>query len=314
MLAGCSSVRWSRCGESRAAACDSGTRSAATKSGSPGTRSMPTDPGLNAPALRDRLRRALAPPSSFLPRPLRAFLSGRHSCTRSKYDGVTVLIERPEVLLADDMGLGKTVQAIAALRILMHSSRADVALVITSASLVHQWRIELNKWAPEVRVSTIRGIPEERAKQWSYPAHIFLTSYETLRSDFSPNVEAGPRRRIWDVVVLDEAQKIKNRDTDTRDSARCCVGADPGHLPYTLGEQHRRSRLDNGVLGVESDGQPRPRLGQARIFWTGTNRCNCGGRRARCLLSSLRRRLMMSSSNFCESRNGATRRPSAKAS
>ncbi|MCE5254507.1 MAG: restriction endonuclease [Actinomycetia bacterium] len=126
-----------------------------------------------------------------------------------------VLIERPEVLLADDMGLGKTVQAIAALRVLLHSSRADVALVVTPASLVHQWRTELNKWAPELRISTIRGTPEQRAAQWSYPAHIFLTSYETLRSDFSPSLDSGPRRSVWDVVVLDEAQKIKNRDTDT---------------------------------------------------------------------------------------------------
>lgn len=181
----------------------------------PRLESAPTEAESNLPSLRERLRMALAPPIQLLAPAPQGVLEWPAHLHPFQYDGVMVLIERPEVLLADDMGLGKTVQAIAALRILLHSLRADAALVVTPASLVHQWRIELNKWAPEIKVSTIRGTPEQRAIQWSYPAHVFLTSYETLRSDFSPSVEAGPRRRVWDVAILDEAQKIKNRDTDT---------------------------------------------------------------------------------------------------
>jgi len=129
-------------------------------------------------------------------------------------DGVRVLLSTPEVLLADDMGLGKTVQAIASLRILLHRGDVESALVVVPASLVHQWRQELARWAPELRVSTVAGPPDQRAFSWSVQAHVFIVTYETLRSDFSPHPLSGPRRRVWGVVVLDEAQKIKNRSTD----------------------------------------------------------------------------------------------------
>lgn len=162
-------------------------------------------------------------------------------------DGVMVLIDRQQVLLADDMGLGKTIQAIAALRILLHSLRAEAALVVAPASLIHQWRKELNSWAPEVRVSTIRGTPEQRATKWRYSAHVFLTSYETLRSDFSPSLESGPRRRVWDVVVLDEAQKIKNRDTDT---SRFCKML-PRHRSWALTGTPLENSIDDLVSIVE---------------------------------------------------------------
>ena len=46
------------------------------------------------------------------------------------------------------------------------------------------------------------------------PAQIFLTGYETLREDFTANPQSPPRRRVWDLVVLDEAQKIKNKKTE----------------------------------------------------------------------------------------------------
>ena len=50
-----------------------------------------------------------------------------------------------------------------------------------------------------------------------------IVSYETLRSDFTPNPQSAPRRRIWDLVVLEEAQKIKNRKVET---SRVCKQLD----------------------------------------------------------------------------------------
>jgi SNF2 family DNA or RNA helicase len=134
-------------------------------------------------------------------------------------DGVRVLRSTPEVLLADDMGLGKTIQAVAALRILFHERTIESALVVVPASLMYQWRGEIRRWAPELRVNPVRGSAQERARAWTYEAHIFLTTYETLRSDHDPSPYAGPRRRTWGVIVLDEAQRIKNRDTG---AARAC--------------------------------------------------------------------------------------------
>ena len=129
-------------------------------------------------------------------------------------EGIKTLLSRDALLLADDMGLGKTIQAIGALRILFHQHRIESCLLIVPASLVGQWRKEIHYWAPELRISTIRGPTSERTWQWVTPAHIYLTSYETFRSDCTDNTQSPPRRRIWDVVILDEAQKIKNRDVE----------------------------------------------------------------------------------------------------
>lgn len=126
--------------------------------------------------------------------------------------GVYALVERDHVLLADDMGLGKTVQTIAALRILFHRSRIRSVLLVVPAGVLGQWQQALRVWAPELRTSTIRG--QDRAWQWAADTHVYLTSYETLRSDFTSNPQSPPRRTTWDVVVLDEAQKIKNRDSE----------------------------------------------------------------------------------------------------
>jgi SNF2 family DNA or RNA helicase len=125
-------------------------------------------------------------------------------------EGVRALLERDGLLLADDMGLGKTVQASAALRVLALQRRIQRALLVVPASLVSQWRQALGAWAPQLLVSTVRGPAMERAWQWRAPAHVYLTSYESLREDFTASPQSPPRRWVWDVVVLDEAQRIKN--------------------------------------------------------------------------------------------------------
>ncbi|MDP3955192.1 MAG: SNF2-related protein, partial [bacterium] len=134
-------------------------------------------------------------------------------------DGIQALLYKECLLLADDMGLGKTIQAIAALRILIWQRRIEKVLIIVPAGIVSQWRKEIRDWAPDLRVSTVQGPAAERAFQWDTRAHIFLTSYEILRSDLTDNRQSPPRRHIWDVVILDEAQKIKNRETEV--SQKC---------------------------------------------------------------------------------------------
>jgi len=133
--------------------------------------------------------------------------------------GIQALYEREALLLADDMGLGKTIQAIGALRLLFHHRKIDSALVLVRAGLLSQWRKEFHAWAPELRVLVVHGRADERTWLWNAEAHVFLTSYGTLRSDFTQNPASPPRRREWGVVVLDEAQAIKNRDTEV--SRKC---------------------------------------------------------------------------------------------
>ena len=134
-------------------------------------------------------------------------------------EGIKALLSHEALLLADDMGLGKTVQAIGTLRILTLQRLIESSLIIVPAGLISQWRRELRFWAPELRISTVHGPVTDRAWQWITPAHIYITSYETFRSDFTENPQSPPRRRTWDVVILDETQKIKNRDVEV--SRKC---------------------------------------------------------------------------------------------
>lgn len=123
--------------------------------------------------------------------------------------GIRLLVERDRLLLADEMGLGKTIQALAALRLLALRGEATSCLIVAPASVLAQWRDQFARWAPELRLSPIRGSPEARDAQWSTPAHAHLVSYETLRADL-----ALARRQVWDVVIADEAQRIKNPETE----------------------------------------------------------------------------------------------------
>ena len=122
------------------------------------------------------------------------------------------LLESQKILLADDMGLGKTLQVIVALRVLFLRGEIQSALVIAPAGVLTQWRRELLKWAPDLRAMVIRGSPSERGWQWNTPVQVAIVSYETLRADFSESIHSPLGRRSWDVVVADEAQRIKNRN------------------------------------------------------------------------------------------------------
>ncbi len=185
-------------------------------------RESPTSPftvGSTGPArasggksLSERLRLALAPPlDSLLPGP-DSVLPWAGELMPFQLDGVRTLIESEKLLLADDMGLGKTVQVIAALRVLAVRRAIETALVVAPASVLDQWRQELLKWAPELKAMVIRGNPGDRAWQWAADVHVAIVGYETLRSDFSDNPQSPLRRKTWDVLVADEAQRIKNRN------------------------------------------------------------------------------------------------------
>jgi len=127
--------------------------------------------------------------------------------------GIARLLAEPGVLLADEMGLGKTIQAIGALRVLLQRGAPGPALVVVPTGLVLQWRRQFREWAPELTLSTCIGRPEERRQRWLASAQVYLTSFDALRGDMALPAPYGPRRRLWQVVVADEAQRIKNAHT-----------------------------------------------------------------------------------------------------
>src|SRR5207248_2361003 len=56
--------------------------------------------------------------------------------------------------------------------------------------------------------------------QWRTPAHVYLVTYDTLRADTTANPSSPPRRGTWDVVILDEAQRIKNPESETSQATK----------------------------------------------------------------------------------------------
>lgn len=125
-------------------------------------------------------------------------------------EGVLFLARRKSALLADDMGLGKTVQSIVAMRALLGSGLVRRALVVCPAGLKSNWKAEFEEWAPEIAVSVVQGNSAQRRVQWNGPSHVLIANYELMRND----LDLMPSEPL-DLIVLDEAQRIKNPNTAT---------------------------------------------------------------------------------------------------
>ena len=173
---------------------------------------FPSQAGMPPDQLRNRLRSVLANPAlSLMPGP-DATVEWPGEMMPFPVEGVRTLMGSRQLLLADDMGLGKTLQVIVALRVLLLRGEIQNALVIAPAGILNQWRRELLKWAPDLQAMVVRGSPSDRGWQWNTPVHVAIVSYDTLRTDFSESIHSPLGRRSWDVVVADEAQRIKNRN------------------------------------------------------------------------------------------------------
>lgn len=138
-------------------------------------------------------------------------------------EGVNFLARTtPGALLADDMGLGKTVQSIVAIRILMQSRKVSRALVVCRVSNLRQWEEEFRRWASLLRVSVCHGSFDERERRWKAPAHVYISTYDSVRNDIDPisSLDGMGYRNDFDVVVLDEISAIKNRGTKRAQAMR----------------------------------------------------------------------------------------------
>ena len=114
-------------------------------------------------------------------------------------------------ILADEMGLGKTVQTIA-LIVYFAEVRQDWGphLIVVPTTVVLNWKAELNRWAPGLKVLTYMGTRAERSalrKGWTAEDafHVCIVSYGTVLSDATKL-----RTKRWGLLVLDEAHVIKN--------------------------------------------------------------------------------------------------------
>ncbi|PRP91296.1 ATP-dependent helicase HepA [Enhygromyxa salina] len=104
-------------------------------------------------------------------------------------------------LLADDMGLGKTIQTLCVLRSGVDGGVRRQNLVVSPTSVLHNWRVEIEKFRPGLRASVYHG----PGRTLDADADVILTTYAILRLDIE---KLGARE--WDTAVLDESQAIKN--------------------------------------------------------------------------------------------------------
>ncbi len=126
-------------------------------------------------------------------------------------EGTSFLYRNHAALLADDMGLGKTAQAISALRLLLRHPEINRALVVAPASLGLNWERELQRWAPELVVRRLFGAQSDRTAYYHLPVPVLVATYDQIRLDALDRIPDD----TFDVVILDEAQRIKNYSSRT---------------------------------------------------------------------------------------------------
>lgn len=123
--------------------------------------------------------------------------------------GAIFLACRGRAILGDDMGLGKTVQTLAAVEILVRERNVGRVLVIAPSSVKYQWATEIQKFTSRA-VQVVDGSPEERQAQYRLPTFYRLVNYEQVVRDREAINAWKP-----EVIVLDEAQRIKNWESKT---------------------------------------------------------------------------------------------------
>ncbi|MBN2381515.1 DEAD/DEAH box helicase [bacterium] len=129
-------------------------------------------------------------------------------------EGVLHLTFSRRALLADDMGLGKTIQAIAAAALIKQLRDIKHVLIVAPASLKHQWAREIKRFT-SLSVQVIQGPRLERRNHYRHLHFFNIINYELVRFDREELTNQN-----FDLIILDEAQRIKNWRTQTAISVK----------------------------------------------------------------------------------------------
>lgn len=167
--------------------------------------------------VRDRSRReqriAAAFPRGVHDPGVRALLKGElyeYQC-----EGALFAARAGRCLIGDEMGLGKTIQALAAAEIMARQIGVERVLIVCPTSLKHQWEREIARFTDRQTV-VIAGLRARREQQYSAQDGFFkVTNYDTVHADLDLIAGWSP-----DLVILDEAQRIKNWNTRTARSVK----------------------------------------------------------------------------------------------
>jgi len=110
-------------------------------------------------------------------------------------------------IIADELGLGKPAQALAGAEILAGECGADGVLIVCPASLKYQWKQEIERFSARP-ATVIEGLTHQRRQLYGQDGFFKVVNYDVLHRDLAAIAAWGP-----DLVILDEAQRIKNWQT-----------------------------------------------------------------------------------------------------
>ncbi|QEH33903.1 ATP-dependent helicase HepA [Aquisphaera giovannonii] len=174
-------------------------------------RTVQDDPALRALLVQERDRLTRLQADALGPAEIRAAIRGlKVSLYPYQKEGVTRFLQAGRLLLADDMGLGKTAQAIACCEILRRTGKVRRGLIIAPAALKPQWGREWARFS-DLPIEIVDCSPAERKALYGERKEgFFIINYEQLLRDLDLVHAWKP-----ELVVLDEAQRIKNWATKT---------------------------------------------------------------------------------------------------
>jgi superfamily II DNA or RNA helicase len=129
-------------------------------------------------------------------------------------EGALFAARAGRMLLGDEMGLGKTIQALAVAEIMAKLYGVERVLIVCPTSLKHQWQREIER-CTDRSILVVGGDRGRRAAQFQGESFYKITNYDTVYRDLDLIDEWGP-----DLVLLDEAQRIKNWSTRTARSVK----------------------------------------------------------------------------------------------
>jgi SNF2 family DNA or RNA helicase len=129
-------------------------------------------------------------------------------------DGIAFAAGAGRAILADDMGLGKTLQGIGVAELLGREAAIRKVLVVCPASVKSQWRSEILRFS-ERDCQIVLGSAGERGAQYENGCFFTICNYEQVLRDI-----LAIERAKWDLIILDEGQRIKNWEAKTTQTVK----------------------------------------------------------------------------------------------